>query len=316
MVEVEVGKLEAGKKVHRYVRQLLPGVPLSGIHKMIRTGRVKVNGRKAKAEDLLSLGDIVRLYMAEEDFHVVRKEKRKYGGIDANISVIYEDEDILVVDKPAGLLTHGNKDEQKDTLVNRVAAYLYEQGELDNPAFTPAPANRLDRNTSGLVMFGKTGQALRNLADSLAEQRIFKGYLAIVQGAIRTPGQVRQNLTRDVSQNKTYIGNSETGKSAATLYEPVISTGDTSVVAIQLVHGRTHQIRAHFQSLGHPLVGDVKYGGGRLSLDAGEHQWLHAYKIRLEDGREYTAPLPREFELELHKLGYSDQQIQGLKGMF
>ena len=312
MVEVLIGKMEAGKRVHRYVRQLLPGVPLSGIHKMIRTDRVKVNGKRAKADDVLQIGDKVHLYMADEDFREVSKSKRKFAGIDANIEIVFEDENILVVNKPAGLLTHGNQEEQKDTLVNRVSAYLYQQGELQEQSFTPAPANRLDRNTSGLVIFGKTGAALRDLASRLADHKIDKWYLAIVKGEISSSGAVRVKLTRDDSQNRTYTAPSENGKSAETLYQPLESAGGTTIVQIKLIHGRTHQIRAHFQSIGHPLVGDVKYGGGRFSQKSGEHQWLHAFKLRLADGQEYSAPLPPEFQRELKQLGYSTAQIANL----
>lgn len=325
LVEIEIGKIEAGKKIHRYIRQLLPGVPLSGIHKMIRTGRVKLNGKKAKADVLLKVGDRVHLFMAEEDFQEVSKQKKKYGGIDADVAVVYEDEEILIVNKPIGLLTHGDGEEQKDTLVNRVLAYLYRKNELEEQSFTPAPAHRLDRNTSGLVIFGKTGVTLRRLAELLSQHRIRKWYLAVVQGIIESPGKIDVTLTRDVAKNKTYTGSAgstdgknrsdflrqSSGKEAITLYEPLLTSNGTTLVKIELVHGRTHQIRAHFQSIGHPLLGDVKYGGGRLSRATGEHQWLHAYKLKLDDGREYFAPLPAEFKQQLLDLTYSLHDLQG-----
>lgn len=311
MVEVEIGVMEAGKKIHRYVRQLLPGVPLSGIHKMIRTGRVKVNGKKAKPDDIIQLGDKVSLYIAVEDYKEVSKSPRKYGGVRRDIEVVYEDHDVLIVNKPAGLLTHGDKEEQKDTLVNRVLAYLYHRDELGEQPFTPAPANRLDRNTSGLVVFGKTGPAIRSLTADISEHLMGKWYLALVQGVVKSAGEIEAKLTRDVQRNRTVVA--ESGKESVTRYEPKASAGHTTVVKIQLIHGRTHQIRAHFQSIGHPLVGDVKYGGLKQLPDEMEHQWLHAAFLEFPDGRRYAAPLPDEFLQHLLNLGYSELAIKKIQ---
>jgi RluA family pseudouridine synthase len=310
MVEYTVGPMEAGKKVHRLVRQLLPGVPLSGIHKMIRTGRVKRNGKKAKPDDVIEAGDVIRLYMAEADFERVSKSEKKFRGISSDIEVVFEDESMLVVSKPVGLLTHGAEGEHKDTLVNRVLAYLYQKGELNQKIFTPSSVNRLDRNTSGLVVFGKTGAATRALADDIAEHRIRKWYLAIVQGTPKPAGEISAKLSRFTEVNRTVVDNQ--GKSAITKYRTLVSTGRTSVVQIELVSGRTHQIRAHFSHIGHPLYGDVKYGGGRPGAGrqgAEHHQWLHAAWLRLADGRLLFAPLPAPFIAKLKSLGYTNEQI-------
>ena len=190
VLEFSIGPAEAGKKVQRFVRQLLPGVPLSGIHKTIRTGRVKRNGKRAKAEDVLAVGDVVRLYMAEADFAQVSKAPKKFHGVTREIDVVYEDERMLIVNKPLGLLTHGARGEHKDTLTNRVLAYLYDKGELHSRVFTPAPVNRLDRNTSGLVVFGKTHEATRELAEQLKDHRIRKWYVAVVKGMVPESGRI------------------------------------------------------------------------------------------------------------------------------
>lgn len=313
MVEFTVGTMEAGKKVHRLVRQLLPGVPLSGIHKMIRTGRVKRNGRKAKPDDVLILGDTISLYMASSDYDVVRKSTAKYGGVSREVALVYEDDLCLAANKPSGLLTHGDVTEQKDTLVNRVLAVLQDRGELDDSPFRPAPVNRLDRNTSGIVLFGKTAAATRQMAEDIQTGSIRKWYVAIVRGETPASGVIDASLDRDSNANRTLIR--KAGKAALTRYETIARTAATSVVRVELVTGRTHQIRAHFAHLGLPLWGDVKYGDGEAtgrSHDSKPHQWLHAVRLRLTDGTHIDAPLPAAYVQTLRGLGYSGGQIAAI----
>lgn len=316
MVEVTVSAVEAGKKVHRLVRQLLPGVPLSGVHKMIRTGRVKRNGKKAKPDDVLEVGDVLRLYMAEADYQSVSKPEKKFRGVSTDVDVVYEDDEMLLVNKPVGVLTHGAQGEHKDTLVNMVLAYLHEKGELHQSLFTPSSVNRLDRNTSGLVLFGKTGAATRQLSEDIKNHLLQKWYLAIVRGKTEERGEITARLERDEDRNVT--GVSVEGMDACTRYERLYTTGKTSVVRIELVSGRTHQIRAHFKHIGHSLYGDVKYGGGARTRHTEDkvfvesHQWLHAGWIRLADGRTFFAPPPREYAETLRTLGYTLEQIRSL----
>lgn len=314
MVEVTIGQMEAGKKVHRLVRQLLPGVPLSGIHKMIRTGRVKQNGKKAKGEDVVRVGDVIRLYMAEEDYAQVSKPVRKFGGVSTDVEFVYEDDEIIAVNKPMGLLVHGAVGEHKDTLVNRVLAALHHQGKLQGRPFMPAPVNRLDRNTSGIVVFAKTGEAARLLTSLIASREVEKSYVAWVTGRIRKSGEIRASLARQ--ENNRTTADVE-GKESLTLYEPIVDRIETSVVKVRLISGRTHQIRAHFAHIRHPLVGDVKYGGG-APVDEGEmvHQWLHSVQMKLPDGRVFRAPLPVEFQEVLLDDGYSHADIAKIHGMF
>ncbi len=314
VIELRIDQQDAGKKAHRYLRQLLPGMPLSGIYKMLRTGRVKRGGRRVQADDVLAAGDILHLYMADADFARVRKSARKFAGIDARVDVRYEDDDILVVAKPAGLLVHGAGTEHKDTLVNRVAAYLYhtqsasDRVAIDSPSrvFSPAPVHRLDRNTSGLVAFAKTAEAARRLSEDIADHRVRKWYVAIVVGETQDQGVIRARVERNPVQNVT--STAETGKPAETRFVRVASRTGTSLVQIELVSGRTHQIRAHFASIGHPLVGDVKYGAPRSKQDA--HQWLHAGALEFPDGRRVTASFPEPFRQRLLELGYAPDEIR------
>ncbi len=308
MVEFKVGEMESGKKIQRLVRQMLPGVPLSGIHKMVRTGRVKLNGKRAKADDIVAVGDIIRLFMAEADYEQVSKKEKKFVGIDFRVDIVYEDEHIVVVNKPVGLLTHGANGEFKKTLVNEVLAYLHHKGELKSSVFTPAPVHRLDRNTSGLVVFAKNGEAIRKLNAEIKDHKIEKWYLAIVKGVISKEGEIDIRLERS-DNSRTMVR--EGGKESVTKYHPLVSRNGTTIVLVQLISGRTHQIRAHFSHIGHPLLGDVKYGGGRPLKDSHEiHQWLHAAKIRLPDEREFSAPVPPNFIHQLYEIGYTSAEIK------
>lgn len=340
MVSHTVGPMEAGKKVHRLVRQLLPGVPLSGIHKMLRVGRVRLNGKKAKPDALVAEGDVLELRMAEEDFAVVSKPTRKYGGVPREIDVIYEDETLLAVNKPMGLLTHGTAEEQRDTLANRVLAYLFDKGELDNSGFAPAPANRLDRNTSGIILFGKTGDMARELANGFKDHTIRKWYLAVVKGHVKSGGKIDVGLSRDPRRNLTRV-DEESGKASFTVYDPLASANGTSIVRLELISGRTHQIRAHMQHIGHPLVSDRKYQGGKVIRrpagsmsekagrgmgkqqpssrygsisDAEEPKYLlHAAWLRLPMGDVLHAPLPVPYRQQLLALGYPEDVISKLE---
>lgn len=302
--------MESGKKLHRYIRQLLPGVPLSGIYKMIRTGRVKRNGRRAKADDVIYAGDQIQLYMDVADFARVSKHTKKFSGVPSHIDVVYEDDNLLIVNKPAGLLVHGAPGEFRDTLVNRVLAYLHRKGSLEQQVFTPAPVNRLDRNTSGIVLFGKNSDTLRQLSGDLANRRIRKWYVGVVQRALSERGEMAMPVARVEEENRTLVLNNAdgNGKSAVTRFVCIARAGGTSLVGIELVSGRTHQIRAHFASVGHPLCGDVRYGGRAASMGLA-HYLLHAAWVQLADGRRWNAPLPDAFQRQLTRLGYKESDV-------
>jgi len=309
MITRKVTPSESGKRLHRYLRTLMPNYPLGQIYKMIDQGKVKVNGKRKKQDYELAAGDELTLYIEEESFKVASPEikKPKFVGINTNIDVIYEDEELLVVNKPVGELTHPDRTEQRDTLINRVHAYLYKKDELDSQLFQPAPANRLDRNTSGLVLIGKTAGMLHKLNQWIQKRELGKFYLTVVEGRLSGQGRISGLLVRDESSNRTRVvqGGGKRGaespdeKEATTNYE-VLKTGSAySLVEVELISGRTHQIRTHFQSIGHPLLGDIKYGG---RANGGiNHQILHAWRIELPDGRSFRAPLPPMFRSVLKR---------------
>lgn len=310
MIIRQITPSESGKRLHRYLRNLLPNMPLGQIYKMIDQGKVRVNGKRKKQNYELAAGDELALHMEEAEFQEAnlgaRSKKPKFVGISAKIDVVYEDAELLVVNKPAGLLTHPDQTQQKDTLINRVHAYLYRKGELDSAMFLPATANRLDRNTSGLVLVGKTAGMLHQLNQWIQRRELGKFYLTLVEGRLSGDGAIAGTLVREEKRNRTLVvdaGDAEgaAGKAAETRYR-VLQTGKThSLVEAELISGRTHQIRTHFQSIGHPLAGDLKYGG--RPLDGVNHQLLHAWRITLPDGREFRAPLPALFRRALAKAG-------------
>lgn len=282
----------------------MPNLPLGQIYKMIDQGKVRINGKRKKQNYELAADDELTIYMEEEAFQAaspVTRKKPKFTGINANIQVVYEDAELLVVNKPVGELTHPDKVSQRDTLINRVHAYLYRKGELDSRLFQPASANRLDRNTSGLVLVGKTAGMLHQLNQWIQQRGIGKYYLTVVEGRLSGSGTITKALQRDEATNRTRIAVKSGGvqgisesKQAVTHYQVLSKSDAYSLVEVELVSGRTHQIRAHMESIGHPLLGDIKYGG--KALGKVNHQLLHAWRITLPDGRSFHAPLPAQFK--------------------
>ncbi|GAA3405963.1 RluA family pseudouridine synthase [Paenibacillus hodogayensis] len=307
---------ESGKRLHRYIRNMMPNYPLGQIYKMIDQGKVKVNGKRKKDTYELAAGDELTIWIENEAFSEAsigaEDKKVKFAGVRSNIDVVYEDKELLVVNKPAGLLTHPDQNEQKETLITRVHAYLHKKGELDSRMFLPASANRLDRNTSGLVLVGKTAGMLHQLNQWIQKRELDKYYITIVEGSLTESGTVDAMLVRDEKGNRTKVvgtgnpGRGETpdepvGKEATTRYRPLQKGRGYTLIEVELISGRTHQIRTHLQSIGHPLLGDVKYGGKPFG-DV-NHQLLHAWKISLADGRTFTAPLPPLFRSVLKQCG-------------
>ncbi len=313
MINRKVTPSEGGKKLHRFLRNLMPNIPLGQIYKMIDQGKVRVNGKRKNQNYELAAGDELTIHVEEAAYKEasIGQKKAKYVGVNANVDVVYEDAELLVANKPTGMLTHPDQADQKDTLVGRVHAYLYRKGELDSPMFMPATANRLDRNTSGLVLVGKTAGMLHQLNQWIQKHELNKYYVTIAEGHLTGEGTLSGDLIRDEKSNRTHVvksaadaerhGGAEKAKSAITHYRVLQPGASYSLVEIELVSGRTHQIRTHFQSIGHPLLGDIKYGGRRYG-DV-NHQLLHAWRIVLPDGREFKAPLPAEMKAVCDRIG-------------
>ncbi|WP_164821230.1 RluA family pseudouridine synthase [Paenibacillus koleovorans] len=311
MITRTVTHSEGGKRLHRYLRNLLPNIPLGQIYKMIDQGKVRVNGKRKNQNYEMAAGDELHIYMEEESYQQASGggdkavKKPKFAGISTQIDVVYEDTELLVANKPVGLLTHPDQAEQRDTLINRVHAYLYKKGELDSAYFLPATANRLDRNTSGLVLIGKTAGMLHQLNQWIQRREMEKYYVTIVEGKLARESTIAKPLTRIEKENRTAIATTaeekETEKEAVTKFRPLHTANGYTLVEVELISGRTHQIRTHFQSIGHPLLGDIKYGGREVA-DV-NHQLLHAWKIVMPDGRKFESLPPGQFGRMLRQLG-------------
>lgn len=314
---------DSGQRLDRFLRKYLKGAPLSYIYKIIRKD-VKVNGRRAKNDTMLFSGDELTLYIKSEDMEGFASKKDRYGKVRRSFSIPYEDENILIASKPQGLLTHGDGREKKNTLVNQVIDYLIEKGDYVpriERSFVPAAVNRLDRNTTGLVLFGKNSGALRELNAMIREKNALrKYYLTIVSGILEKEMHLTGNLIKDEDRNTVKILRGDTdgqeGKSVETIALPLMRSEGFTLVEVQLITGRTHQIRAHMASAGYPVIGDTKYGledvNAKISKRFGlNSQFLHAYRLTFEaprgklsylNGRSFYSGPPKKMQRILNEL--------------
>jgi 23S rRNA pseudouridine955/2504/2580 synthase len=293
MQKIEITDNEGNQRLDRFLRKYLPGAPLSLIYRLTRKD-VKVNGRRVGADYLLRVGDEVDIFLDDARLDEVRRE-RKTPKARRQFRIVFEDGNVLLVEKPFGLLTHGDSREKKNTLANQVVGYLAETGAYDAAAsktFTPAPVNRLDRNTTGLVVFGKNAGAVRDLNTMMrAADDIDKFYLTIVKGTLTKELILRGRMVKDRDNNRVAVlpENGGEGKLMETVAVPVEALGAYTLVEVRLVTGRTHQIRAHMAEAGHPVIGDAKYGDRTVNRYAEKAfglttQFLHAHRIRVNRG--------------------------------
>lgn len=262
-MKIVIGANEAGQRLDKFCRKWLKDVPLSAIYKAIRKGEIKVNGRKSKEKNFLEEGDIV------ESFNVKSKgEKKKFVRIDNNLKITYEDENMVLVEKWPGVLVHSDKKEGEPTLTDYVLSYLYDKGDYTpelEVTFTPAPCNRLDRNTSGIVIFGKNYEALKTLNEMIRDRKIEKYYSSLVKGRIKD-GVYEAYISKneDTNMSKIYNEPKPNTKKIAMNVKTIQTCGSFSFIEIELLTGRSHQLRAHLSHLGNPIIGDSKYGDKKI----------------------------------------------------
>lgn len=285
MKEFIIEKNDSGQRLDKFISKAVPNLPQSLMYKYIRLKRIKLNGKRCEISTRLNVGDILQMYINDEFFGETSCEK-EFLSVPADIDVVYEDENILLVNKKCGMVVHEDDEKTADTLINRITHYLFKKGEYDperEASFAPALCNRLDRNTSGIVICAKNAESLRLLNRIVKEREITKNYLCITLG---TPKPKEATLTayleKNEATNTVYVSDKKTpsNKTIVTKYTVLKSKNNLALCEIDLITGRTHQIRAHMAHIGHPLLGDGKYGINQENRARGiKTQALCAYKL-------------------------------------
>ena len=284
-----IGENEAEQRLDRFLRKYLKDVSLGEIYRMIREKKVKVNGKKSKENYRLKEGDIIEIYVGLEKKVVEIREEEA-------LQIVYEDPNLLLINKEAGVLMHPTREEKEHTLIDRLLYHLYKEGQY-NPekevTFKPSFVNRLDRNTSGMVIAAKNYKSLRLLNQFMRDGEISKYYICLVRGRIDKGFEKRSYLVKDTESNWVQVDDfpSEDSKEIITIFRPISFNDGYTLLEVVLVTGKSHQIRAQLFKLGYPIIGDPKYGDERENLYFKRNfdlncQLLHAYKIEFKDVKE------------------------------
>ncbi len=289
MREITIQKNDAGQRLDRFVAKALPLLPPALMQKYIRLKRIKVNGKGSQRDVRLAEGDILQLYINDEFFDQPTEENRFLSIFKPQLDIVYEDDNLLLVNKRPGLVVHADETEKVNTLVNHIQAYLYQKKEW-NPkwenSFAPALCNRIDRNTGGIVIAAKNAEALRIINDKIRDHELRKSYLCVTIGRPKpAEGKVEGFLLKDEKKKEVsfYRRPVSGGKKAITFYKTLETRGQLSLVECELLTGRTHQIRVSMAELGHPLLGDGKYGNGQINRKYGEtRQALYSYRLAFD----------------------------------
>ncbi len=318
MIEIKITDNEAQQRLDRFLRKYLKEYTLGDIYKILRKNKVKVNNKRVKENHMLETGDVVLLYIEHKENEAVQPQLPAQQ-VSAYIQhkaleVVYEDDNLLLINKPIGLLTHPDKPGDADTVIDRALYYLskHQNGVEYSPTFKPSVCNRLDRNTGGIVIVAKNYSTLKSVNEMIRERHIKKLYICIAKGIISKDGELKGYLVKNEADNIVRVTHLEEkdGKPIHTVYKVITCNNEYSLMEIELITGRSHQIRAHFASMGHPLIGDTKYGDEKVNQHFRvkyklKHQFLYAYSIEFNncsndlkylDGKRIVSKLPKDMD--------------------
>lgn len=281
MRKIIIKENDANQRIDKFLSKSLRKLPTSLMYKYIRNKKIKVNGKRCEAKQMLMVNDEITCYIAEEFFEVAKD----YSFLQARseIDIIYEDENLIIMNKEVGLLVHSDDKEEYDTLVNRMKHYLYKKGEYhieEEQSFTPSLCHRIDRNTQGIVIGAKTAQALRDMNKRIHDGKLEKKYLCIVEGKMPKQEDIVIAYHKKENQEVSILDYPLEGyKEVKTGYRVIKERKGLSLLEVRLYSGKSHQIRAVMAHLNNPLYGDTKYGAMRRSYP---YQALCAYHVYFE----------------------------------
>lgn len=307
MKQLTVNKNAAGQRLDRFLLKTFPALSQGLLCKTLRKKDIKVNGVRASADYRVCENDVVTVYIKDELLEEKKPSEDDFLTADSTLNIIYEDENILLVDKPAGMVVHEDNENSRDTLINRIKSYLYRKGEYrpeEEFSFAPSLCNRIDRNTGGIVIAAKNAESLRILNQKVRDRELTKLYICAVHG-LPEPREATKTayLFKNEQENRVVISEKKTpqNRTIVTKYRVLETNRGNSLLEVDLVTGRTHQIRAHMAYLGHFLLGDGKYGSNKINRELGyPYQALYSYKLIFRfttdggilnylNGREFTA---------------------------